>query len=164
MWFLSCRLKNPQRSGLRLKQLLPGWVEKARVQQASVFTPERLHSTLATSEFGRKEPTETYPLSGFCSRSNLLVWGARVKVNPREIPSPQKSNISSGQAPRPMLHQDHCRAWQLRSEQAGACAPEVTGRLLLSSDELVTAAYVLIFLTVPNNSGDIIRVVSAKSF
>lgn len=86
-----------------------------------------------------------------------------MQVNPREIPSSPKSNISSGQAPRPMLHQDHCRAWQL-SEQAGACAPEVTGRLLLSSDELVTAAYVLIFLTVPNNSGDIIRVVLAKSF
>lgn len=73
MWFLSCRLKNPQRSGLCLKQLLPGWVENARVHQASVFTPKRLHSTLATSEFGRKGLTETYPLSGFCSRSNLLV-------------------------------------------------------------------------------------------
>lgn len=72
MWFLSCSLKNPQRSRLPLKQQFPGWEENASVQQASVFIPERLHSTLATSEFGRKRSMETYPLSGLCSRSNLL--------------------------------------------------------------------------------------------
>lgn len=90
MWFLSCSLKNPQRSGLPLKQLLPGWEENASVQQASVFTPERLHSTWATSEFGRKRPMESYPLSGFCSRSNLLAWDARVQVSPQGSTITQK--------------------------------------------------------------------------